>query len=314
MRETGYDRTWAIVLAAGEGRRLAPLTRALYGHDLPKQFAALGDERSLLQVTLDRIAPLAPPTRTVVVVGEPHAAIAREQLRPYPGIDVVVQPRNLDTGPGVLLPLARVRARDAGARVAIFPSDHHVRRPGEFRRAVRRALASVPAGHLALLGAVADRAETEYGWIVPGGALRGARGVRRVARFVEKPDAASAARLLRRGALWNTFVTAGGVEALWRLARRYLPEQTSRFDRYVPAVDRAGEESILRAIYEAMPAANFSSGLLERAEDLAVVPVRRSGWCDWGAPERVVRSLRGSDGLRAIERRVGAGALAAAAG
>src|SRR6267378_7364006 len=123
------SRSWAVVLAAGDGARLRPLTRRLYGEELPKQFAAIEDERSLIQVTLDRLATHFAPERTVVVVGKSHEAVARRQLRGYEGIDVVVQPRNLGTGPGLLLPLARVRARDHGARVAVFPADHYVSRP-----------------------------------------------------------------------------------------------------------------------------------------------------------------------------------------
>src|SRR5262245_11536221 len=98
-------RLWAVVLAAGQGTRLSPLTRALYGHDLPKQYAVLTGDRSMLQKTIDRLAPLVPATRTVVVVAREHANVARAQLAAHPGVDVIVQPRDLDTGPGVLLPL-----------------------------------------------------------------------------------------------------------------------------------------------------------------------------------------------------------------
>jgi len=74
------ERLWAIVLAAGDGKRLAPLTRALYGRELPKQFAVLHRGRSLLQTTMDRVAPLVPPERTVVVVGRAHEGLARRQI------------------------------------------------------------------------------------------------------------------------------------------------------------------------------------------------------------------------------------------
>lgn len=164
MSRASEDRLYAVVLAGGEGKRLAPLTSALYGRDLPKQFAVLDGERSLLQATLERIAPLAPPSRTVVVVGREHGDLAAEQLRPFPGVILVRQPRNLDTGPGVLLPLARLLAVDPGAQVAIFPADHHVPNPGPFQRAAgEAALAGPDGGGITLLGAVPDGPETEYG-------------------------------------------------------------------------------------------------------------------------------------------------------
>src|SRR5882672_3243328 len=120
------ERLWAIVLAAGEGRRLAPLTRALYGWELPKQFAVLHRGRSLLQTTIDRMVPLVPPERTVVVVGRAHRDLAKIQLAEHRGVEIVAQPRNLDTGPGILLPLTHVLVRDPGASVVILPSDHDV--------------------------------------------------------------------------------------------------------------------------------------------------------------------------------------------
>ena len=120
---------WAVVLAAGEGRRLASLTGALYGQQLPKQFAVLDGEQSLLQATMERIAPLVPARRTAVVVAAEHEVLCRRQLRPRAGAAVLAQPRNLDTGPGILLPLAWLRARDPRATVAIFPSDHFVADP-----------------------------------------------------------------------------------------------------------------------------------------------------------------------------------------
>src|SRR5687768_8299517 len=91
---------WAIVLAAGKGSRLGPLTKALCGRELPKQFVALTTDRTLLQETMERISGLIPPERTVVVVSDRYQEIARVQLVDYPGCEVVVQPLDRGTGPG----------------------------------------------------------------------------------------------------------------------------------------------------------------------------------------------------------------------
>ena len=302
------ERTWAIVLAAGEGRRLSSLTAALYGRELPKQFAVLDGARSLLQATLDRIAPLVPPERTVVVVGVEYGAIARAQLRNYPGVDLVLQPKNLETGPGILLPLARVLARDPGARVAIFPSDHHVTNPGPFLDATRTALAACDAAPelVALLGVVPDRPETEYGWILPGTAVAdlGETSLRDVLRFVEKPESDVAQGLLARGGLWNTFVSVARLSALWGLATHHLPEHTAHFERYASAIRTDGEAQVLLSIYEQMTPANFSRSVLERADSLSVLAVAGCGWSDWGTPERVYQSLAGLGRLDALRERI----------
>ncbi|MCI0587773.1 MAG: NTP transferase domain-containing protein [Planctomycetes bacterium] len=295
---------WAVVLAGGEGTRLSRLTRALYGFDIPKQFARLGDERSLLQQTMDRIAPLFPLRRTVVVAGRNHEFLARRQLRAYPGIDLALQPRNLDTGPGLLFPLSRILVRDPDARVVFFPADHHVRHAGPFLDAVGDAVGSAdlaPSG-VALLGVEPEEPETEYGWILPGEGLvpGGASPSRAVRGFVEKPGRDAAVRLQREGALWNTFVSAGRGVAFWELALRFLPDQAAAFTAHLDRTGGSDVRAELEALYGRMNPANFSRAVLERAEGLAVQPVVGSGWRDWGSPDRVFRSLAGTPALRRL--------------
>ena len=289
------ERLWAIVLAAGDGKRLAPLTRALYGWELPKQFAVLHRGRSLLQTTMDRIAPLVPPERTVVVVGMAHGDLAKLQLAAYRGVEIVAQPRNLDTGPGILLPLTHVLAHDPGASVVVLPSDHYVTDPRPLLSAVRTAVETSVRVEalLTLLGVVPDRAETDYGWIVPGPRVdRGTDGrVRGVRRFVEKPSPLEAQNLLGLGALWNTFISISRASTYWDLARMHLPVQAGLFEKYHLQIDRPGQDRLLDALYAAMESANFSRAVLERAESLAVLPVAGTSWSDWGRPERILRSL-----------------------
>ncbi len=313
-------RSWAVVLAAGDGERLRPLTRRLYGEPVPKQFAVLDGERSLLQTTLDRLAPRFPAERTVIVVGRQHEALAREQLRGYDGVDVVSQPANLGTGPGLLLPLARIRARDPAARVAVFPSDHHVPRPRRLLEGVERALRAREPSGLALIGVEADHAATDLGWIVPmRGAAADADGIWPVERFVEKPPPPLAEELLREGALWNTFIIVGPLARFRAEARLRLPRAASLFDDYASAVGRPAEARLLDLVYSRLKPADFSRDVLQRARKLFVVPVRGSRWSDWGSPRRVIQSLRGAmqghlllDRLRS--RRAGGPLPGAAAG
>ena len=138
MSEETRGNLWAIVLAGGEGTRLAALTRAIYGRDVPKQFAAVGSARSFLQETMVRIASLVPSARTLVVVSEKHARLAIEQLQAFPGVEIVLQPANQGTTAGVLLPLAHVLGRDPEAVVTVFPCDHRFGRESVFFAAVRR--------------------------------------------------------------------------------------------------------------------------------------------------------------------------------
>jgi mannose-1-phosphate guanylyltransferase len=297
---------WAVILAGGEGSRMARLTKALYGAPVPKQYAALLGERSFLQETVARARAVVPPERTLVAVSAAHADRAREQLAGA-GVELIVQPESRGTGPGLLLPLAHLLARSPTAKIAVFPSDHHFERPSVFLAALRRALEAAdeaPSG-VALIGAEADHANTDYGWIVPRAPLGGAGTASLVETFVEKPGRASAERLLLRGGLWNTLVLAAHAQSLWRLAARHLPEQAARFAAYRRHAGKPSAERLLVDLYRDMPRACVSRDVLERAEGLAVVPMVGSGWSDCGTPERLVRCLTGKPELDRLRHRLG---------
>jgi mannose-1-phosphate guanylyltransferase len=298
---------WAVVLAAGEGSRMASLTRALYGHEVPKQFAALDGDKTLLQRTMDRIAPVTPPERTVVVVSDGYEELARTQLADYPGVEIVTQPGNLGTGPGILLPLAHVLARAPQANVAVYPSDHHVRRTEPFCDAVDRAvrMAAISESGISLLGAAAERPAVDLGWIVRGNRLGGQLDrAWQVHRFVEKPPEPLAMLLLGTGGLWNTMVIAGKGRALWDLARRHIPEQTRAFDAYLKQVPQANVRQLREQMYRQMLPADFSREVLQVARGLAVVPLIDSGWFDCGTPERLFEWLRATPEMHGLLQRL----------
>jgi mannose-1-phosphate guanylyltransferase len=284
---------WAIVLAGGDGSRLAETSRRMYGSCLPKQFLSFGRKRTFLQATVDRLATLIGPERTVVVVASRHEALAREQLADFPGIELVAQPSNLGTGPGVLLPLIHVLRRDRYADVALVPSDHDFRAPDAMLEALGRARrAACHHRGMVLLGAVAESPASDLGWIVPKRKLAPQLGVGSIRQFVEKPAPALATRLFQRGALWNTMLSVAPAETLWTLARRQLPLQTARFESYAPKVGTAFATETLRATYEGMPAADFSRDLVAGASGLWVTPMLDSGWSDCGTPERLSAAIR----------------------
>ncbi len=306
-KQLSGGKLWAVILAAGQGSRMASLTRVLYGRDLPKQFAALDGDRTFLQRTMDRIAPLFPADQTLVVVSDAYESLAREQLRDYPGVHIILQPDNRGTGPGVLLPLAHVSAGDSEARIVIFPSDHHVQRPGQFLEAVGQSLTAAdeaPSG-IALIGAVAHEPATDLGWIVPksrsGDSLARARSVE---RFVEKPRSAEAWALLEAGGLWNTMIVTGRVGAFWRLLRTHLPEQTQEIERYSRMLGQPEARTTLEKVYQSLQPADFSRAVLQSALGLSVVPMVDAGWSDCGTPKRLFECLKGTSALKTLATRL----------
>src|SRR5690606_3836177 len=214
------EKTRVVILAGGDGQRLWTLTTDAEGNPVPKQFCTLGGNETLLERTLLRAAPLAPPERTYVCVVEKHRKYWEPLLAHLPERNVVVQPSNRGTANGVLVPLLAVLRDDPNAVIALMPSDHHFGEEATFHDAVRSMLvaADTDEHNTVLLGVGAEAPNADYGWIVPGKRL--ADGTCAVERFVEKPESDLALQLWQEDALWSTLVVGARAHALLRLFYR----------------------------------------------------------------------------------------------
>ena len=296
------NTVWAIVLAAGEGRRLRGLTTTRSGLAIPKQFCSLEHGPSLLQDAIERAAGSADRRRICAVVAARHQRWWRGQLSGLPPQNIIVQPENRGTASGVLLPLLTILGRDPQARVVLLPSDHHVRDEWQLGQALRRAAAPPEADRpeVLLLGLEPRSADPQLGYIVPrrdpGRAHHG------VQRFVEKPDPARAAALVDQGALWNTFIIAADGAALVRLFERRCPDILAAMRAALESAAGAAQVNArLAGLYPLLPELDFSRGVLEGQEPhLRVLPVPECGWSDLGTPDRVAEAL---DGLRSRRSR-----------
>ncbi|RZA15932.1 MAG: mannose-1-phosphate guanylyltransferase/mannose-6-phosphate isomerase, partial [Lysobacteraceae bacterium] len=181
-----------VLLSGGSGTRLWPLSREAY----PKQFLALVGEDTMLQATWKRVAAIA-GAAPIVVAGEDHRFLVAEQLRqlgaPVPAI--LLEPVGRNTAPAIAAAALQAMSGGEDPLLLVLPSDHVVRDDAAFREAVRVAMPAAEAGALVTFGIVPDAPETGFGYIeaAPGD------GVRKVLRFVEKPDAATAQGYLDAG-------------------------------------------------------------------------------------------------------------------
>ena len=288
---------WSIILAGGEGTRLGYFVQRWLGRQRPKQFCAFVGTRSMLQHTLDRAARLAPVERSVLVIARTHRQEAMMQLDGGRVGTILLQPANRDTAAGVFLPLTYVRARDPRATVVIYPSDHFVYPEDQFLDNVRDAILAAErlANRIVLLGVAPDRLEPDYGWILPGRRIvhSGAKQIRTVLKFLEKPTAQQADAALSDNALWNTLVVTAKVNVLWKLGQQCFPDLMERFEHLRRAIGTAEEIRVLDDIYRDMPEKNFSSDLLQQVPDrIAVTELTNVLWSDWGRPERITEALR----------------------
>lgn len=286
----GKGGRWALVLAAGEGTRLAHLTRGGDGIATPKQFCSIAGGPTLLEQTVRRAAAVVGDRKVVTVVAAAHRRWWERDLDSLPRENVVVQPMNRGTAAGILLPLLAIAERDPGATVLVLPSDHGVEDETVLRRSMADALDDCErdSEHLVLLGISGDSPDPDLGWIVP--AERGGRCVP-VARFVEKPTVAEADRLLRGGAMWNSFIFAARISTLVAICRSALPELWRPL-RWARVWDRRhpGAGGALSHVYRHLPAQDFSRDVLSaRPDSLRVLRVPPCGWSDLGTPERLRR-------------------------
>jgi len=287
------SRTWAVVLAAGEGTRLATLTRDAAGNSVPKQFCSLNVGPALVHDALQRARHLAPPEQVCAIVAQQHARYWRKALHHLPIGNVIVQPQNRGTANGVLLCVLAILERDPLARIVFLPADHFVLDENALARALRDLGAYLnhnPDG-LTLIGIAPDEADPELGYIVPGRAL--SDGARLVTRFVEKPSLAVARQLLEGKALWNSFIFAATGAALLSLLRTHMAVEVEEMATALARDGQAVQPSALVELYERLPTVDFSRDVVQQAPQvLRVMAAPACGWNDLGTPRRVAETLR----------------------
>lgn len=288
------QNTWAIVLAAGDGRRLNSLTTNAEGLAVPKQFCSLRGGASLLREALRRATAVAAPERVCTVVAESHRQWWEPALGALAPANIIVQPRNRGTANGILLPLLHIFERDPTARVVLLPSDHHFEEERVLGASLRRAVRHLHgmSRQVLLLGIAPETPDPELGYIVPGDQVN--VDVSTVVRFAEKPSIDRARSLIQRGALWNSFIMAARANALLDLFRARIPDivrqmhPAVQLDRPHPAKPVAAPE-----LYEQLPDIDFSKQVIEGSEMmLRLVAVPRCGWSDLGTPNRLAETLR----------------------
>jgi len=272
-----------VILSGGAGTRLWPLSRELY----PKQLLPLTGTHTMLQQTVLRLKGLE-AAAPLVVCNEAHRFLVAEQLRQL-GVQpaaTILEPVGRNTAPAIALGAHAALKGAAGAVAAdpvllVLPADHVIRDLPAFQQAVRVALNAAQAGQLATFGIVAASPETGYGYMQRGAASGAAY---RIARFVEKPNAARAREFVESGEYyWNSGMF------MFR-ARRYLAELA----RFAPDIARvcaaafAGARADLdftrieAQSFEACPAESIDYAVMEKTADAVLVPLS-AGWSDVGS-------------------------------
>jgi mannose-1-phosphate guanylyltransferase len=278
-------------MAGGSGTRFWPASRRAH----PKQFLPLAGEAPLIRQTWDRAAALSDPDRIwVSAVSAQRAAIARAlpDLRPDRFLGEPV-PRNTAPALGLAaLSLARV---DPAAIMIATPADHVIARPAELARALAAGVeAARLEGCLVTLGIAPSRPETGYGWIETGEPFTDAS--HEAIRFVEKPDAGTAASFLFSGRfLWNGGIFVWRVDSILRAFRECAPGIAAALERIDRSLGTPAERQTIDEVFAALEPISIDHAVMEKAASVAVVATD-PGWSDVGSWDAAAELAGGSAG------------------
>jgi mannose-1-phosphate guanylyltransferase len=271
---------WAVVPAGGSGTRLWPLSRATR----PKFLLPLLGERSLLQQTVDRITALTLPERVLVICGPAHAAPVARQLPDLPEGNILVEPAPRGSGPAIALATAIVARRDPEAIIGSFAADHEVTDLPAFEAAVRTAIIAARDDWLVTIGLSPSRPETGFGYIERSDDViaQGPDGAAyRAARFVEKPDAATAAYVAAGRFLWNASMFVWQAQTMLDEIARLQPLLFAGVSRIADVWGSPEQDRVSAEVWAQLPESTIDQGIFERAARVAVVPAT-FGWSDVG--------------------------------
>jgi mannose-1-phosphate guanylyltransferase len=269
---------WAVVLAGGVGSRFWPVSTP----QRPKQLLPLVTSEPMLAATLRRLAPLAPPKHTLVLTNASLTGAVREMAPDLPPRNVIAEPRPAGTAAALAWAAdAVVRLDGPDAVMLCVHADWAIGDEVGFREALERAARAAEKHHaLITIGVVPTRPDPGFGYIQPGDMVQGEALLRRVARFVEKPDRQRAEAMVREGYLWNSGIFA------WR-AGDFLAEVRSLTPEVAPALENAAGDAT-RFFAEVQPIA-VDVGVLERSSRVMMLP-GDFAWDDvgtWAALGRV---------------------------
>jgi mannose-1-phosphate guanylyltransferase len=267
---------WNVVLAGGVGSRFWPLSTP----EQPKQLLPLVSDQPMLRDTLDRLRPSAPPERTLVLTNASlrDRIVAMEPT--LPPANVIAEPRPAGTCAALAWAARTIAARDGRDAVMVCThADWSIGDVPEFRATLDLA-AQVAAERQALVtvGIVPSRPDPGFGYIHPGEEVDA--GIRRVARFVEKPSVEKARTMVADGFLWNSGIFA------WRVGD-LLDEIAALTPEVQPALAAAGDD--LARFFASVTSIAIDVGVLERSQRVLVL-AGSFGWDDvgtWAALHRV---------------------------
>ncbi len=277
-----------VVMAGGQGTRFWPLSR----RSRPKQFLSVIGEKSLFQLTIERLERLVGKEDIFVVCSGEYLPLVLEQAPGLHENQMIVEPVPRNTAPCIGLAACCLNARFPGEVMGIFPSDHLIMDEDEFRKAALFSAELAGRGHLVTFGIKPDFPATGYGYLEKGELMESREGIEayQVARFTEKPALENAMAFLESGRyLWNSGMFFWSITAILEAIRNHLPE-LSRILEGLGDCGSLGQDA--RELFASAESVSIDYGVMEKSDKVVVVPCDLQ-WDDVGDWNSVAEILEG---------------------
>ena len=278
----------ALIMAGGKGTRFWPL----YTEENPKHFLILIGDKTMLQMTVNRIKPIIPIERIFVSTGEMYVDLVKEQLPELPEKNIIVEPEGRNTAPCIALSAFVINRYYNDATMVVLPSDHLIKDEDEFRKVVNSADEFVNKNYESIitLGMEPTRPETGYGYIrySDNEVKVNNHKVIKVDTFVEKPNKEKAEMYLNEGNyLWNGGMFLWNVNNILNQIKKYSPNTYSALE-IIETVEEDKLQETINSNYRKTEAISIDYAVLEKSKDIHVIP-SSFGWDDVGSWEALDR-------------------------
>lgn len=270
-------------MCGGVGSRFWPHSR----EERPKQFLDFfGTGRSLLQLTVDRVAGIVPHQNIFLVTNKRYSALIREQIPEIPPQNILEEPARRNTAPCVCWASHHIAAIDPEASIVTLPSDHLVLKEEAFREALRRGFEFVESGdYLLTLGIQPTSPQTGYGYIQQGDKVKTGEydNFYKVRSFTEKPNREMAELFISTGEFyWNAGMFIWNANSILRAFEKYDPDTAHLFDSAIGLWGTPGEHTFIEKHYPSAPSISIDYAIMEKADNVYVQTVDL-GWSDVGS-------------------------------
>jgi len=268
----------ALIMAGGTGTRFWPVSRK----NKPKQFLKIAGEKSMLQLTVERLQGAIEMHNIYIVTAQSQVALVREHLPQLPVENIIIEPFGMNTAPCIGLSLAYLAGRIApDESIIVLPADHVIQNTQAFLDSLKIAEKPASEGYLVTFGIVPDYPATGYGYIEAG--EKHSEGIFLVSKFKEKPDVETAKTFLKQGNFyWNSGMFYWKHETIYKAFEQYLPQVSSLLEEIRFNWKHQSTDANIVDIYAKMPKLPIDIGIMEQAEKRVVIPVDY-GWSDVGS-------------------------------